>query len=354
MLNQTQSKKITLAATGDILLHKRLYKKAKRRLKGGYNFDEMLSEAKPLFENGGDITIVNQESIIAGEEIGLSDYPRFNSPIEIGYLLKDFGVDIANLANNHILDKGEEGIIKSIENWNEIGIPYVGAYNSQEDQETPRIIEKNGLSVCFLSYTKRMAGMKIPKDKSYLVNTFEDTKVGNIRKEINAIKKSHKVDVFVVSVHFGKEYHLLPTSAQKEISASISDAGADIILGHHPHVLQPPEYILNSRGLRTFSAYSLGNFFSGQKGLYRQIGAFMTVDIEKPSESNPVLKIDNPAMKLTFVDSTDKENYKLYLLEDIVKEREFIKTHMGNFNSKEVYEEIKTHLTRWIPDMTIS
>lgn len=350
---EKKNRKVTIAATGDILLHSRLYRKAKKKNGNGYDFSEMLENARPLFEIG-DIKIVNQESIIAGEELGLSNFPRFNSPVEIGYLLKDFGVDIVNIANNHILDKGEKGILKSIENWEKIGLPYVGAYKSKEDQETLRIIHKNGLRICFVSYTKRMAGMVLPKNKEYLVDTFEGASVIKVRNRIQQIKSKGLADVVVLSIHYGKEYHLLPTSDQLEISNTLSDAGADIILGHHPHVLQPPNYILNSRGKESFVIYSLGNFFSGQKGLFRQIGAYLTIDVEKPSDDNPLLKIGNPTIRLTYVDSTDQETYKLYLLEDIVKQQDYIKTHMGTFDAKETYEKIRNHMKRWIPDLTIS
>src|SRR5699024_2100128 len=121
-------------ATGDILLHKRVYNKAKLS-DGTYNFDGMFENIEHLFDKEH-LIIVNQESIIGGVELGLADFPHFNSPVEIGYKLKDMNVDIANIANNHILDHGEKGILKSIENWEKIGLPYVGAYKSQEDQET--------------------------------------------------------------------------------------------------------------------------------------------------------------------------------------------------------------------------
>src|SRR5690625_530172 len=268
---ENQSRKVTLAATGDVLLHDRLYRRAKTKDQPGYDFSEMLAEAKPLFKKDH-LSIVNQESIIGGEELGLSDYPHFNSPIEIGYTLKEFNVDIVNLANNHVLDKGEKGILKSIENWDKIGIPYVGAYKSKEDQETLRIFHKNGLRICFISFTKRMSGVKIPKNKSYLVNSFERANVRSISKLIERIRGRDLADVIVLSIHYGKEYQMLPTADQKEITNTLSDAGADVIIGHHPHVLQPPTYILNSRGKETFAIYSLGNFFSGQKGIYRQIG----------------------------------------------------------------------------------
>ncbi|MCR6112291.1 CapA family protein [Bacillus sp. A301a_S52] len=350
--NDNDTSSFKLAATGDVLLHNRVYKKAKRKIRRGYDFNGMFEGVRHLFTQG-DLTIVNQESIIGGEELGLSSYPRFNSPVEIGETLKELGVDIVNLANNHVLDKGEEGILKSIENWEKLGIPYVGAYKSEEDQQDLRIFNKNGLKICFLSYTKRMAGVKIPKGKEYLVDSFEKASVNKISKFIREIRKQKIVDVIVLSVHYGKEYHLFPTSDQKEISASLADAGADVIIGHHPHVLQPPAYILSSRGTKTFTAYSLGNFFSGQKGVYRQIGAFLTLDVVKKNNS-PIVKAINPKMQLTFCDSSDKGDYKMHLLKDIVNEREHIKTHMGDFDSTDVYNEITEHMKTWVPDLDIS
>lgn len=342
--------KITLGATGDILIHKRVYNKAKQPNGTGYDFSYMLSEAKELFDEDH-LIIVNQESIIAGEEIGLSDFPHFNSPVEIGYQLKDMNVDIVNIANNHIMDRGEKGVLKSIENWEKIGLPYVGANKSFEDLETLRIINKNGLRVCFLSYTRSSGTVKRPAGKRYLSNEYRDVGVKWLRRIIDRIKREDLADVVVMSIHFGKEYQMLPTSYQLEAASNIADAGADIIIGHHPHVLQPASFLTDSKGREAFVAYSLGNFFSGQKGLYRQIGGYMTVDIEKSIDgSAPPLKITNPTFKLTYVDT---EDYKLHLLKDIVESNRTIQTAEGKFDSQEVYERMINHMTKWIPDMDI-
>lgn len=345
------SKQFTLAATGDVLLHARLYKTAKKKY--GYDFNPKIEEIKHLFKLG-DLRIVNLESIIAGKEIGLSSFPRFNSPVEIGHLLKDLGVDIVNIANNHVLDRGEEGLLMSIDNLERIGLPYVGAYKSNKDREKLRILHKNGLRICFLSYTRSTGVEKVPEDKPYLVDTYHPMRLKPIKDKIKSIRNKNLADVIVVSLHFGKEYHLQPTSEQKEVSRDLSDAGADVIIGHHPHVLQPVEYILNSRGKETFAAYSLGNFFTGQEGLYRQIGGYLTVDIEKPDSNSTMLKIDNPKIKLTFVDSTDKRDFKMYLFEDIVKNNEYIKTDKGIFNPKDVYKELTNRMKQWVPGLDIS
>lgn len=346
-------RRVTLGATGDVLLHKRLYNRAVKANGRGYDFSDMLSEARALFKKDH-LIITNQESIIAGADFGLSDFPRFNSPVEIGYELKDMNVDIVNIANNHMFDHGEKGHLKSIENLEKIGMPYVGGYKSVEDQETLRIFHRNGLKVCFLSYTISTGLGKRPAGKQYLANVYKDYGVKWLRLTINKIRRNSLADVIVVSIHFGKEYHMLPTSSQIEIANDIADAGADIIIGHHPHVLQPPSYLTDSRGRSVFIAYSLGNFFSGQIGLYRQIGAYMTVDIEKDFENpSSILKIQNPTMTLTYVDTTDKKDYKLRLLKDIVKSQKTIKTNTGEFDSKEVYERMIRHMRKWIPNLNV-
>lgn len=344
-------RKVTIGATGDILLHSRVYKKAQQD-DGTYDFTEMLAEAKRLFKKEH-LIIVNQESIIAGEELGISSFPHFNSPIEIGYTLKDLNVDIVNMANNHVMDKGEEGVLKAIENWEKIGIPYVGAYKSDEDRHTLRIFHRNGLKVCFLAFTKSLGTGKRPKDKEYLAGKFSDYGVKWTRRLINKIKGEGLADVVVLSMHYGIEYAMFPTSYQLETSSSLADTGADIIIGHHPHVLQPPAYLVNSKGEETFVAYSLGNFFSGQKGIYRQIGAYMTVDIEKP-EGSQMAKITNPKFTLTYVDAGDKKDYKLHLLKDIVSKQKTIKTDVGEFDSQEVYDRMRSHVRHYIPDLDIT
>src|SRR5690625_3676900 len=338
-MSDNQIGKFTLAATGDVLLHESVYQEAK--CQSGYNFDPMFSRVKHLFKKEH-LIIVNQESLIAGKEIGLSGFPRFNSPIEIGYTLKELNVDIVNLANNHVLDHGEKGIIKSIDNWEKIGIPYVGAYKSKIDQETLRVFHKNGLKVCFLSYTQSLGLGKRPPNKPYLANKFSDMNVKWIKRLITRIRRESIADIVILSMHYGKEYLRLPSSYQQEVSTELSDAGADVIIGHHPHVLQPPAIIENSKGLNTFVAYSLGNFFSGQLGIYRQIGAYLTVDIEKCLAS-PYHRVDfkNPTLYLTFVDTKGKKRFNMHLLKDLVKEREYIVTNHGTFKSIKVYEEMK-------------
>ncbi|MBR7554759.1 CapA family protein [Allobacillus sp. GCM10007491] len=346
-----KNKVVSLAATGDILLHGRVYGGTKK--KSDYKLKEQLQNVNELLVKQ-DITVVNLESIIAGQEIGLSSFPKFNAPVELGYVLKDMGVDIASIANNHALDRGEEALKKSINNLKKIGLEYVGAHNSFEDRDTLRIINKNGLRVCFLSYTKDTNGIvKALNTKPYLVNSLTHTKLISIIREIRRIKRNEIADVVVVNMHFGEEYHLEPSSAQREISASLADAGADIILGHHPHVLQPPEWIETSRGTKTFVAYSLGNFFTGQNGLHRQIGSVLTLDIRKPSKTYDNIEISNPTYNLTFVERTKPKKYVIHLFRDWIKNNKHIETKYGRFSPEDVYKDTVARLRKSISNLNV-
>ena len=175
----------------------------------------------------------------------------------------------------------------------------------------------------------------------------------NIRRQMREIKRKELADVIIINMHFGKEYNLYPSSAQRELVAELSDAGADVILGHHPHVLQPPEWIENSHGMKTFVAYSLGNFFSGQDGLYRQIGASLSLEITKPDDNYKGIIIRNPKYELTYVNREKRLRYDMYLFREWIKENEHIETINGKFLSSKVYEDIKNRMRTEIKDLEI-
>ncbi|WP_339180231.1 CapA family protein [Oceanobacillus sp. FSL W7-1293] len=349
---------IKLVATGDVLLHSRVYDISKKGEK--YDFKDKMEPAKTLLQSG-DISIVNLESIVAGEELGLQSFPRFNNPIELAENLKELGTDIVTNANNHSFDLGEEGLLKSIENLEKIGLPYVGSHKSKADQQKFRVFEKNGIKIGVLAYTAITHKKNPPKDKEYLLNRIvggstmpvrsivEGTTVP-IRTEINRLKKEENVDVVIVATHFGPEYTLMPNASQVDIANSLSDAGADIILGHHSHVLQPAQWILNSRGEKSFVIYSLGNFYSGQKGLYRQIGGALSLTIKKNKNGKVSME---PSMDLTYIDANRQNNYQMHLFRDYIGKNTSVKTEHGEFDSLEVFSELNNRLTQWVPNFEI-
>lgn len=330
----------SIAAVGDVLLHGSIYRDAQRG--ETFHFDDMFQAVKPYLEKP-DITFANQESMIGGKEIGLSTYPTFNSPFEIGDTLKRVGVDVVSMANNHTLDRGEKAILNAIQHWNKIGMLYVGAYENEEDKAKIRTIEKNGITFSFLAYTYGTNGIPVPKDKPYLVNLIDKEKI-----EADIQQAKELSDVVVVSIHFGNEYERMPNETQKELAQFIADAGAHIIFGHHPHVLQPVDFIRSKEGHDTFVAYSLGNFLAAQEAKHdhhRRIGGIVQVEVEKVEfEGETKITVHSPSFLPTYIHFRNWKNYRILPMHSL--------TNNELANAKEQYEKTKEHMKQFIPSLT--
>ena len=293
---------IKIGMIGDILLHLPLY-----------NYKSFLSSFEPVKEEleSLDILLANQESIPAGVEFGLSGYPDFASPSHIIDDLKTVGVDVISMANNHTLDQEEQGVLAAINHMKTVDMPYIGAYESFEDLQTDRIFQVDNIDFGFLSYTYGTNGHETPSGKDYLVNRINEEQ---ITKDIRVLKQ--KVDFVVVSMHWGTEYELEPNEEQKSLANTIADAGADIIFGHHPHVIQPYEMITTSSGHQAHVFYSLGNFFSAQKTENTNIGGIAKLEILKKNiNGKQVLSIENPSFVSTAV--VRGEPFTVNLLENV-------------------------------------
>ncbi|MCP3740961.1 CapA family protein [Rossellomorea sp. BNER] len=299
-----------IAGIGDILLHNTVYEDAAS--KNGYEFVGMFDEVRQLLEEP-DFLIANQESVPGGKELGLSSYPLFNSPHEIVSSLQEVGVDAVTTANNHSLDQGEKGVLSAIEYYEKINMPYTGAFKSKQDQQNIRTFNVNGISFALLSYTYGTNGIPVPQGKEYLVNLLE------VDQMIADIKKARKlpVDMVVMGLHWGNEYERYPTEHQKSIAKQLTEAGADLIFGHHPHVLQPIEKYKTSDGREAVVIYSLGNFLSGQKDDFKDIGGIASVTVQKKIDSEGV-KISFPSIDFhpTYVSENSYQDYKIYPLEN--------------------------------------
>lgn len=330
----------TIAAVGDVLIHKSIYRDAQKG--DTYDFDVMFQAVKPYLEKP-DITFANQESIIGGKELGLSTYPLFNSPFEIGDTLKRIGVDVVSMANNHTLDRGEQAILNAIRHWNKIGMLYVGAYENEIDKAKIRTIEKNGITFSFLAYTYGTNGIPVPKDKPYLVNLIDKETI-----EADIQKAKQLSDVIVVSLHFGNEYERMPNESQKELAQFIADAGAHIIFGHHPHVLQPVEFIRSNQGHDTFVAYSLGNFLAAQEAKHdhhRRIGGIVQVEVTKEEfEGKTKITVHSPSFLPTYIHFRNWKNYRILPMHSL--------TDNELANAKQHYENTKKHLSQFLPSLT--
>ncbi|MDM8100029.1 MULTISPECIES: CapA family protein [Oceanobacillus] len=328
---------ITVSAIGDILIHDRVYDDAWDGKK--YNFKPMLAETADYLREP-EITVANQETIMGGESIGLSGYPNFNSPVEIGDALQDAGVDIVTMANNHTLDSGEEAIQNAIAYYQEIGMLYTGSFQSKKDQSEIRVIETDqNISVAFLSYTYGTNGMPIPEGKPYLVNLIQREQ---IKQEVE--KANELADATIISLHFGEEEARMPNQEQKDLAQYTADLGVDVVIGHHPHVLQPIEWLEGKEGNQTLVAYSLGNFLSGQYQFYNRIGGIFEFDLVKKADE---VHVEAPRFLPTFVefeeDGGTMKDIQVVPLEQTAKEQ--------IENLDDVYSEMQAHMTQWMPEL---
>ena len=263
---------LSMVMVGDYLIHSAIYEEANKNANyNGYDFKPMVSLIKDYIKNNKyDIAYYNQETIIGGSEIGLSTYPAFNSPDEAADAMLDAGFNMVSLATNHTLDRGVKAIEHSCAYWdNKKDVLTAGSYCSSEDRNKEKIFEKNNIKYTMLNYTYGTNGIPVPEGKEYLVNIWpaegsnpdNDSKYQAYKETVlNDINKVRdKVDVLIVAMHWGVEYTHTPTVYQKDMAKFLADNNVDIVIGTHPHVVEPIEYIDD-----TLVIYSLGNFISAQ------------------------------------------------------------------------------------------
>ncbi|WP_404457511.1 CapA family protein [Oceanobacillus kapialis] len=328
---------ITVSAIGDMLIHAPVYRDAKTE--DGYDFTPMLEKVKPYLQDAT-VTIANQETMIGGEELGLSSYPQFNSPFAVGDALKEAGVDVVTLANNHTLDRGEVAVQRAISHWEAIDMMYTGAYKSEADQERIRVQETEaGISLAYLSYTYGTNGIPTPSGKDYLVNRIDREQIAG-----DMAKAKDMADAVIVSLHFGTENERMPNVEQKDLAQYVSDLGANVIIGHHPHVLQPLEWLTGKHGNKTLVAYSLGNFLSSQKEYYQRIGGMLQFTLTKTGQGDNVeVTVEAPTFLPTYMSYDNYADYQVLPLFNLPN---------GELaGATKEYRDIKAHLSQWMPEL---
>ena len=297
---QEDTNKLSMVMVGDCLIHRFVYTDAKNN-DGSYSFSKMFTEVEPLIKNH-DLAFYNQESNIGGKSLGLSAYPRFNSPEEIGDDMVDLGFNLVSLANNHTMDKGEQVVINSVNYWKtKPGVYYTGQALSEEDRESNiKIKEKNGIKYAFFAYTTVTNGLLPPSGKEYLTNIYSKEKA---KADIDKVKD--KVDLIIVSMHWGEEYTTNPNGNQKQIAKELSDMGVNLIIGNHAHSIQPVEMVND-----TLVFYALGNFIAAQDTPDRQTGVVVSLDINKGEDSK--VTFDNIKANLIYTYFKNGRNFKIY------------------------------------------
>jgi len=243
-----------------------------------FDFNGVFSEVKKYLSDA-DFTIGNFETVLAGKKKRYSGYPFFNAPDDFLLAIKEAGFDLLVNANNHAIDQGVRGLERTIKKMDELGINHTGTYLSQNDRDSIRIFNINGIHLAVIAYSYGTNGVPIPKGKNYIINLID---YDLIEKDIDKAR-NNKVDIVLVYFHFGEEYQREPNSYQKEVINNTIKAGADIIIGSHPHVVQPVDYFkTNKANLDTgFVAYSLGNFISNQRWRYSDAGVILKIEVSK-------------------------------------------------------------------------
>ncbi|MBQ6323227.1 MAG: CapA family protein [Bacilli bacterium] len=332
--------KVSLFMVGDALIHSAIYQDAKQA-DGSYDFKPMLEVIKPI-SSTYDLAYYNQETVLGGTELGLSNYPRFNSPYEVGDAFIDAGFNMVSLATNHTMDKGEVGVTNSVNYWKSKKdlVVYSGQWISAEEREaeTAQVYEKNGIKYAFFSYTTWTNGLETPVDKEYLNNVYSDEKAA-----ADIAKVKDKVDVIIVAMHWGNEYSLGISDKQVEIANYLSSLGVQIIIGAHPHVVEPVEYINDGK---TFVIYSLGNFISDQEGNERLTGLMMSLNIKKvvDVDDSVTVTIEDPRAELIYTKSYRwPRNFKVYPYPQLTYEL------LGNKDT--LYEKYKAIVSEKYPEL---
>lgn len=316
--NNNSSTSISLIMAGDNLINDKLYNAAKKG-DGSYDFRSMYSYIKDIVKNY-DLAYYNQETILGGSEIGVSSYPAFNSPYEVGDATIDAGFNLVSLATNHTLDRGEKAIINSLNYWNnKSNVLTSGSYLSNNDRNKINIKEVNNITYTMLNYTYGTNGIKVPEGKEYLVNIWpcngnnpdNDTKYQEYKKTVkeDIERVRDKVDLLIVAMHFGVEYTHVPTNYQIDMAEFLSSLGVDIIIGTHPHVIMPITYIND-----TLVIYSLGNFLSAQdtnNDYNTTVGLLSSIKITKniDKDNNTSIKLSDLNNELIY--TTNKDGYKI-------------------------------------------
>ncbi len=340
-----------IVAIGDTLCHSQNFKDAYDSSTGIYDFSPMFKYVTKYFENAT-VAVGNLEATLAGPERGYSGYPTFNTPEHLAIDLKELGLDVMTTANNHTLDIGYNGLVSSLNYLDEAGLAHTGSARSVEEQNTILFQDLNGIKTAFLAFTYGTNGIPVPKGKEYCVNLIDKDL---IKSKIDQAK-SEGAELICVSMHWGDEYHTKPNSTQEDLAEFLIKNDVKVILGCHPHVLEPMEMktvTMEDGTTKTgFVIYSMGNFFSAQTYDNTRNTLILNVQVRENGKTGEVT-IDNATYTPVYVfdnntggnpNSNGSDRYELLDIETIISEYE---TGTGNWNER-MYNLAKTELNRTV------
>lgn len=303
---------VNMLAVGDNLIHKPIYEQAKARTSdGSYDFMPVYQNLAALIASA-DIAVINQETMMA-ESFDVSTYPCFNTPTVMASQLASLGFDVLTIANNHMLDKQSKGLIETLDLINATpGLTSAGAFHGSEEYNQIKPVVVNGISFVFLSYTEHTNGITIPEEKESYIVYLDELDV--VQRQVEYAETVS--DVVVVSMHAGIEYSDDENDIQRNFAQNVVNWGADLVIGTHPHTLQPVEYLSNADGKEVPVLYSLGNFVSAQDKVRRLIGGMANITFTKNNTTGEVT-VSKPQLDIVITHyGSGFSGIKLYRLAD--------------------------------------
>ncbi|MEZ5013460.1 MAG: CapA family protein [Chitinophagales bacterium] len=327
---------ITIASVGDLMCHSTQYKYA--RIEGdSFDFRPCFSYVRSYLESA-DLTLGNLETVTAGNKVAYSGYPYFNSPDDYINSIADVGFDFLVTANNHANDQGEKGITRTISILDANGLQHTGTYTSEKDRDSIRVVDVKGVHIAILAYTYSTNDNPLTPGKPWLVNMCDSAL---IRQDI--LKARTLSDLVLVFYHFGEEYKRLPGDYQKGFVQHAIDCGADIILGSHPHVLEPALFFAtqNAKLDTGFAIYSMGNFISNQRDMYTDEGVIVQLHIAKNKHTGACV-LEKADYIPTWVYRGEQEEMKLHMVFPANAPDSLLPPFVGKYYSKDV-ADARTH-----------
>lgn len=310
---------VTLVMVGDMLMHMPVNNSGKME-DGTMNFDHLFTYTGDMISEA-DIAIVNQEVMLGGEELGISGYPRFNTYYEVGDALVNAGFDVVLHATNHTMDKGKDGLMNCLNFWetNYPDMAVLGIQDTPEEQKEIYVYEHEGIKVAILNYTYGLNGLPMPSDMPYAVNLINEEQIA-----ADVARAKEVADFVVLCPHWGTEYVLTETNNQRLWAEFFMECGVDLVIGTHPHVIEPVEMLTDEEGNEMLVYYSLGNYVnataSEEKNIgWRMLGAMATVTLSRDENGEVYIKEYGAEPLVTYV-SADKKEIAVYPMEEFTEE----------------------------------
>lgn len=285
--------KITFTAFGDILAHEPIYKYG---LQNDESFGFLFEKMQDIISDS-DVAVINQETPLTDDPAMVSDYPRFGTPVNVGQAIVDAGFDAVTCATNHALDRGAEGVTFTKRFFDENQVTCLGIQTADEKEDKPyAVIRRNGVSFALLNYTYGTNGIRVPEENPNMVHLFSDE--GKMQKDIAQAKS--EADFVIVFAHWGTEYSKEPDEFQRKWTQVFLESGVDVVVGTHPHVLQPYEMLTDDSGHQMLVYYSLGNYISAQPEMSCTKGGMAEFSVSLTPEGYEITEYDLQPLTITW------------------------------------------------------